>query len=171
MKRGFAQRCCSMLGAAVLFCLLGGCRVTLISDYDATTDEWVTELQQTIDAHLSTLESLSGLPDPSSIEQCHPDRFSESYENIDARMRSLKLRNEARAANTVTIEQLTLLQSSIGKLREQQRTRYFDVAETSPSSDRCLSSEQVQINRHILEQHIRAVLKLEFSKRDFRYGG
>jgi hypothetical protein len=167
MQHRVASRYWSTLGAVVLVCLLAGCRVALISDYDATTDQWITELHQTIDAHLTTLDSLSGTQDQSSIEQCRPERFADVYRNIDARMRSLILRNEVRAKNTLTVEQLELLQSSIGKLQQQQIARYAE-AETSNNADRCLSSEQVQVNREILEQHLRAVLKLELSKREFR---
>ena len=166
MQRRFVKRCCSRVGAVVLLCLLAGCQVALISDYDATTDQWITELQQIIDAHLSTLESLS-VQDSSSIEQCQPARFADTYRNIDARLRSLILRNEVRAKNTLTVEQLRLLQSSIGKLRQQQVARYSELG-TRGDSQGCLSSEQIQINREILEQHIRAVLKLELSKRDLR---
>ena len=168
MQRRFVKRCCSRVGAVVLLCLLAGCQVALISDYDATTDQWITELQQIIDAHLSTLESLS-VQDSSSIEQCQPARFADTYRNIDARLRSLILRNEVRAKNTLTVEQLRLLQSSIGKLRQQQAARYSELG-TRGDSQGCLSSEQIQINREILEQHIRAVLKLELSKRDLRGG-
>ena len=167
MQRRFVNRCFSSVGAVVLVCLLAGCRVALISDYDATTDQWITELYQTIDAHLSTLESVSSVEDSSSIERCQPAQFADTYRNIDARLRSLILRNEVRAKNTLTVEQLKLLQSSIGKLREQQIARYRE-AGRSNNSGSCLSSEQVQVNRDILEQHIRAVLKLELSKRDLR---
>jgi hypothetical protein len=167
MQRRFVNRYGSSVGAVVLVCLLAGCRVALISDYDATTDQWITELQQTIDAHLSTLESLSTVEDSSSMERCQPERFADTFRNIDARLRSLILRNEVRAKNTLTVEQLKLLQSSIGKLQQQQIARYAQ-AETSNNADGCLTSAQVQVNRNILEQHIRAVLKLELSKRDLR---
>lgn len=167
MQRRLVNRRCSRIGAVVLVCLLAGCRVALISDYDATTDQWITELQQTIDAHLSTLEYLSTAEDSSSIERCQPVRFADTYRNIDARLRSLILRNEVRAKNTLTVEQLKLLQSSIEKLRQQQAARYSNLG-TRGDTDGCLSHEQVQVNRSILEQHIRAVLKLELSKRDLR---
>jgi hypothetical protein len=167
MQRRFVNRCCSSVGAVVLMCLLAGCRVALISDYDATTDQWITELHQTIDAHLSTLESLSSVQDSSSIERCQPARFADTYKHIDARLRSLILRNEVRAKNTLTVEQLKLLQSSIGKLQQQQVARYSDRG-TMGDKNGCLGTEQVQVNRDILEQHIRAVLKLELSKRDLR---
>ncbi len=167
MQRRLVNRCCSRVGAVVLVCLLAGCRLALISDYDATTDQWITELQQTIDAHLSTLESLSTDEDSAAIERCQPGRFADTFRNIDARLRSLILRNEVRAKNTLTVEQLRLLQSSIDKLQQQQIARYAE-AERSNNAAGCLSSEQVQVNREILEQHLRAVLKLELSKRDFR---
>jgi hypothetical protein len=160
----------ALLGPAGICWLLCGCRVALVSDYDPTTDGWVTELQQTIDAHLSTLEVLSALPksSPSLAQQCHPDQFKDTYRNIDARMRSLILRNEVRVENTLTTEQLRLLQSSLGKLKEQQAARYSEV--TAEPGDRCLDSRQVNVNRELLEQNIRAVLKLELSKRDLRNG-
>jgi hypothetical protein len=167
MQRRLVNRCCSRVGAVVLVCLLAGCRVALISDYDATTDQWITELQQTIDAHLSTLESLTTDEDSAAIERCQPGRFADTFRNIDARLRSLILRNEVRAKNTLTVEQLRLLQSSIGKLQQQQIARYAE-AQKSSNEAGCLSSEQVHVNREILEQHLRAVLKLELSKRDFR---
>lgn len=163
MCQEFANRRCWSLAAVVLVCVLAGCRVALVSDYDATTDQWITELHQAIDAHLSTLESLGKLQDSSSGQQCQPDRFTDTYNSINARMRSLILRNEVRAKNTQTVEQLKLLQSTIQKLQQQQITRYADDA-----GQRCMSLEQVRVNREILEQLIRAVLKLELSKRDFR---
>jgi hypothetical protein len=126
MQRRLVNRCCSRVGAVVLVCLLAGCRLALISDYDATTDQWITELQQRIDAHLSTLESLSTDEDSAAIERCQPGRFADTFRNIDARLRSLILRNEVRAKNTLTVEQLRLLQSSIDKLQQQQIARYAE---------------------------------------------
>jgi hypothetical protein len=172
MQRNFANRCNSIWLALALVCSIAGCRVALVSDYDATTDQWITDLQQTLDAHLSTLESLSALTPGSALTaQCHPDRFVDAYRGIDARLRSLILRNEVRTKNAATLEQLRLLQSSIGKLKEQQTVRFSNAIATSAQDLPCLSLEQIRVNREILEQHIRAVLKLELSKRELREGG
>lgn len=166
MYRGLAS-------LVVVGILAAGCQVMWVSDYDATTDRGVTALQRAIDAHLSRLERLAAEPPglESLTEDCDPAKFAASYQDLQADLRVLILRNEARTKNELTVRQLQALQPSLDALREQQQERY---APTDPErritrpGDRCLGAGQVAVNRQILEQHIRAILKLELAKRDFR---
>jgi hypothetical protein len=158
---------------AVASAWLCACRALFVSEYDPTTDRGVTALHQEIDAHLAWLEQLAAEPpELESLEQdCDPAVFAESQRDLNTRVRSLILRNEARARNERTVAQLRALQASLATLRQQQQERY---APTDPGrtiaqpGDRCLGTGQIEANRQILEQHVRAILKLELAKRDFR---
>lgn len=162
-----------LIASALACCLLGGCQVHFISDYDATTDRGVTELQRAIERHLGQLETLAAEPPglEALTEQCRPERFAKTYEDLDSDLRVLILRNEARDKNTQTVAQLRALLASIDGLRKQQQERY---APTDPDrqirrpGDHCMSAGQLQAIRGILEQNIRAILTLELAKREFR---
>jgi hypothetical protein len=161
--------------AFLVFLALGGCQVHLISDYDDATDVGVTEVQQAIDHHLWTLETLSAVSKetPSLSQQCDPRQFSDSYREIQSHLRTLIIRNEVRAQNEKTTEQLKLLDASIENLRKQQMERYSPTDSQRAievPGDRCMSAAQLKVSRDLLEQHIRSILKLELAKRNFRSG-
>lgn len=157
--------------AAILW--LAGCQVSLISDYDPTTDKGVSDLQRGIERHLGLLETLAAEPPglETLLEACKPEKFDDTYRQLQADLRTLIVRNEAREKNQRTVEQLRDLQKSLETLQQQQRERYEptdpDRAVVKPG-DHCLSRGQVDVNRRALEQHLRAILKLELAKRDFR---
>lgn len=152
------------------FTVLSGCQVSRVSTYDPETDRAVTELQQAIDKHLTTLEVLAAQSKskPALREACHPDGFIDVYRELNAQLRTLTLRNEARDSNTHTVTQLGLLRENLKNLQTQQAMRYD--AEAASPGDRCLGLGQLQVNRNSLEQIIRAILTLEFAKREFREG-
>ena len=162
-----------LVGGVLAAAWLAGCQVQWISQYDEVTDRGITDIQRSIERHLGQLEALAAEPPglDALTEQCRPERFTTFHEELDSGLRVLILRNEAREQNALTVEQLKLLQSSLGMLREQQRERYTPTdagREIRQPGDRCLSAGQVQLNRRIIEQNIRAILKLELAKRDFR---
>jgi hypothetical protein len=153
--------------------LLAGCPAYFVSEYDATTDRGVTALQGSIERHLGQLETLAREPPglESLVEACKPDRFDDAYREMLSDLRSLIVRNEAREKNDLTVQQLKGLQESLATLQQLQRERYEPTDPerviTKPG-DRCMGSGQIEATRQILEQHFRAILKLELAKRDFR---
>lgn len=153
--------------------MLAGCPAYFVSEYDATTDQGVTALQRTLERHLGQLETLAAEPPglESLVEACKPDQFDDAYRDMQSDLRSLIVRNEAREKNDLTVQQLQGLQESLATLQQLQRERYEPTDPerviTKPG-DRCMSSAQIEATRQILEQHFRAILKLELAKRDFR---
>lgn len=149
---------------------LAGCQVSRVSTYDPETDRSVTELQQDIDLHLTTLEMLADKPKSTASlqQQCDPEQFVEVYRKLNAKLRTLTLRNEARDRNQLTVDQLHLLHENLSNLQSQQKLRY--ATQSAAPGDRCLGTGQLQVNRNSLEQIIRAILTLELAKREFREG-
>lgn len=149
---------------------LAGCQVSRVSTYDPETDRAVTELQQDIDMYLTTLEMLAEKPkSTASLKQpCDPEQFADVYRKLNAKLRTLTLRNEARDRNQLTVDQLHLLRENLSNLQSQQKLRY--ATQAAAPGDRCLGMGQLQVNRNSLEQIIRAILTLELAKREFREG-
>ena len=156
--------------ALSLTLVLAGCQVARVSTYDPETDRGITELQQHIDAHLTTLEMLAEKPESTASlkRPCDPDQFADVYRTLNAKLRTLILRNEARDRNQLTVDQLHLLRENLSNLQAQQTLRY--ATDAASPGDRCLGAGQLQVNRNSLEQIIRAILTLELAKREFREG-
>lgn len=163
----------SWLGVVAAGSLLCGCEVVFVSSYDATTDRGVTAIQRTLEQHLAKLETLAAEPPglESLLEECDPAKSAGTYQELQTDVRALILRNEAREKNTLTVEQLKLLQTNVTHLQHLQQERY---APTDPGrrvekpGDRCLSAGLIEASRRSLEQNLLAILKLELAKRDFR---
>lgn len=163
-------RAAAFTSALSLVLLLAGCQVARVSTYDPETDRGITELQQHIDAYLTTLEMLAENPkSTAALKQfCDPGQFTDVYQKLNAKLRTLTLRNEARDRNQLTVDQLHLLRENLSNLQSQQKLRY--ATEGALPGDRCLGAGQLQVNRNSLEQIIRAILTLELAKREFREG-
>ena len=99
---------------------------------------------------------------------CDPEQFTPVYQTLNAKLRTLTLRNEARDRNQLTVDQLHVLRENLSNLQAQQKLRY--ASEAASPGDRCLGAGQLQVNRNALEQIIRAILTLELAKREFREG-
>ena len=149
---------------------LAGCQVSRVSTYDPETDRGITELQQDLDVYLTRLEMLAEKPkSAASLKQlCDPEQFGDAYRKLNAKLRTLTLRNEARDRNQLTVDQLGLLRENLSNLQAQQKLRY--ATDAALPGDRCLGAGQIQVNRNSLEQIIRAILTLELGKREFREG-
>ncbi len=155
--------------------LLAGCQIQFVSHYDATTDKGVTALQRAIGRHLTALDALAAEPAAleSLTESCSPAKFAATYRKLQGDLHTLIVRNEAREKNDLTVRQLEGLRDSLDALQKLQQERYEP---TDPSrrigqpGDRGLSAGLVEAGRQSLDQHIRAILKLELAKRDFRKG-
>lgn len=151
------------LGAVLFVAVwLAGCQVTLVSEYDADTDQAVTALQSGVAKHLATLEQLAtataGAPK-------HPDcefaRYADAYAGFAAQAHVLVVRNEARPKNDLTVQQLRLLSDSL--------TNALPVLHQTADGG-CMTAGAVVAARETLDQNFRAILKLELAKKSYRGG-
>lgn len=129
-----------VLAAAVL----AGCTVTLISSYDEATDKGITALQKSVDGLMSQLDQ-DPVPDYNAVKK--------TYDAIRSDLNSLRLRNEARPKNILTVKQLDELKASLDTLEGQHKAGRLNQAMVGPARD-------------ILNQTFRAILKLELEKKE-----
>jgi pyruvate/2-oxoacid:ferredoxin oxidoreductase beta subunit len=143
-----------------LVALLSACTIRLISEYDAETDKGVTQLQSAVATHLATLAQLSkGLDGAPVKPACQYENFGNTYAQLAAQARVLVVRNEVRIKNEQTTQQLKSLTETLEKeLPELHRS----------VPDRCMTQGTVEAARTIVEQHFRAILKLELAKKIYR---
>lgn len=129
-----------VLAAAVL----AGCTVTLISSYDEPTDKGITALQKSVDGLMSQLDQ-DPVPDYNAVKK--------TYDAIRSDLNSLRLRNEARPKNILTVKQLDELKASLDMLEGQHKAGRLNQAMMGPARD-------------TLNQTFRAILKLELEKKE-----
>lgn len=120
-----------------------GCTVTLISSYDETTDKGVTDLQKSVDALVAQLDQ-SSVPDYTGTKK--------SYDGIRSDLNSLRLRNEARPKNSLTVKQLDELRAILDGIETQHKAGAFNQPMVAPTRD-------------ALNRTFRAILKLELEKK------
>ncbi|MGA3244399.1 MAG: hypothetical protein ABSE41_07280 [Bacteroidota bacterium] len=133
--------------AAMLFTMLvlvGCSNITLISSYDETTDKGVTALDKSVNGLLNKLDK-DPVPDY--------DVLKNSYDEIRADLGSLRLRNEARPKNTLTVKQLDIVKTQLDILENQHKTKKLNQAMMDPL-------------RGIFQQTFGAILKLELEKKE-----
>jgi hypothetical protein len=149
-----------LLCTAVL--LSGGCAIQLVSEYDAGTDEGVSELQADVTAHLARLDRLSMGPNGQPVTPaCRFENSADAYAQFAARAHVLKIRNEVRAKNELTTTQLGLLEKNLGESL---------VATHRDADGGCMTHGTILAAREIMDQMFRAILKLELAKKQFRGG-
>jgi hypothetical protein len=149
--------------AAMALCALSACTVTLISHYDEETDKGVAQLHSEIAAHLAKLEQLAAGPGGAPVTPaCRFDNFKDTYAQFLAKAHVLTVRNEIREKNQLTTAQLGLLEQSLGDAGLMSVHRDAD--------GQCMTLGTVQATRAMLDQHFRAVLKLELAKKLYRAG-
>ncbi|WP_417915691.1 hypothetical protein [Candidatus Electronema sp. JM] len=139
--------------AASLFSIvfLSGCvEPQTISNYDQETDISVTSLQKITEAHLLSLDTVSGDAQKCKYEN---ENYKKFYEEMKIDVSSISLRADAIPNdNTRTKKQIDLLRNSLGDLEKLHKLS-------------CLSPEQIKIARSNLESSFKAVLKLELAKK------
>jgi hypothetical protein len=124
---------------------LAACRhVTFVSPYDEATDKGATAIHGQVDALLTQLDR-DPVPAYGSLKP--------SYDAIHADISSLRLRNEARPKNELTVKQIDALESNVSAVEEQHRTGALNQAMVAPARD-------------ILNQTFRAILTLELAKKE-----
>lgn len=124
--------------------MVAGCAVTFISSYDETTDKGITALQRSVDGLMGQLDQ-NPVPDY--------DTLKKSYDAIRSDLGSLRLRNEARPKNTLTVKQLEELKAGLDILEGQHKAGTLNRAMVGPARDS-------------LNQTFRALLRLELEKKE-----
>jgi hypothetical protein len=142
--------------------LLTGCQVRFVSEYDLDTDEGVSALQADVTAHFATLEQLAVGPNGQPISPaCKFENFREVYAQFSAQAHVLKVRNEVRDKNELTVAQLGLLEQNLADLLP---------ATHRDGDGACMTRGAVTVARATMDQLFRAILKLELGKKYFRGG-
>jgi hypothetical protein len=133
--------------AATLFTMLvlTGCvPITLISSYDETTDKGVTALDKSVNGLLNQLDK-DPVPDYDAVKNI--------YDGIRVDLASLRLRNDARPTNSLTVKQLDIVKTQLDILENQHKIKKLNQAMMGPL-------------RSIFQQTFGAILKLELEKKE-----
>src|SRR5687768_12926345 len=134
---------------------LSGC-VQLVSSYDPETDAGVSELHAQVTELLANLSLLATGPNGKPVTpDCKFENFSHDYSQLAAKAHVLKVRNEVREKNELTVAQLGLLEQNLGELLP---------AAHREADGGCMSVGAVTVARETLDQMFRAILKLELAK-------
>jgi hypothetical protein len=123
-----------------------GCTVKLISSYDDTMDNAVTDLNKMVERFFLILESKEGLP------ECDYKHYTEFYYDTKALISTIDVRAQAIPDNDITIEQIVLLKENIELLEKLHKLG-------------CLSKEQIEALRISFNSSFTAILKLELAKK------
>lgn len=129
--------------------MLSACTLRLISEYDDRTDIAVSELQTKVDGFLVGLEKTPTAPG------CTYDRNKQFYVDVTVDIGSLRMRNEGRPKNDITVKQLELLADSLKTLEELH----------SGKKDKCMLENELEPIRSGLNTSFAAILKLELAKK------
>jgi hypothetical protein len=143
---------------------MSACQVRLIADYDEYTDNAVSELQNSVERHLTEMERLAVGFDGNPVHpKCDYSNNQKFYMDSLASARTLKTRNEIRPKNSVTVQQLKLLISNLNDLEtlHQGSPRPGE----HPVPDHCLSVANTTLSRASMDQMFSAILKLEDAKK------
>ncbi|MBI4500554.1 MAG: hypothetical protein HY700_05275 [Gemmatimonadetes bacterium] len=149
MRPGTIPKVCRIVLLVALSGAGGACAVRLVSEYDDTTDKEVSSLQRSVD---SFLRSLARSPRPPG---CSYQVRAGFYDTTLTGVSSLVLRNRARPRNTLTVQQLELLDSSLVLLERLHQGK----------GEGCLSPEEIEPLRGNLNTSFAAILRLELAKR------
>jgi hypothetical protein len=150
------------ISALIASALLAGCAVQFVSQYDPETDEGVSALHSELTAHFATLNQLAVGPNGQPMSPaCKFENFRETYAQLAAQAHVLKVRNEVRDQNELTVAQLGLLEQNLGELLP---------ATHRDGDGGCMTQGAILVARETMDQMFRAILKLELAKKQFRGG-
>jgi len=138
---------------AVLLALTACAEISLISDYDAATDQQVTKLHRDVETFFTVLERNPTKP---ACTRASNDAF---YAQATTDINLLIARNEIRTKNDITKKQLVVMKDSLELLE--------GLHEVADSEDRCLGldSNEMQALRGAFSTSFGAILKLELAKK------
>jgi hypothetical protein len=145
----------------IILTVLPSCMFRLISEYDEATDKDVTQLQESVERFLTTLQRDAIPPG------CRYSEQRAFYTNTVVAVSALMVRNEGRTKNKITVTQLGLLQDSLKTLESlhQMKEEKWKQAPTPDEREACLSSADIDLARRNLNQSFSAILKLELAKK------
>jgi hypothetical protein len=92
--------------------------VRLVSEYDEQVDRTATRLQRTMDAFLTRLENL-----PSNDSERSYGTNKEFYLQYGVDLRALKVRATGLQRNSITVEQIERMESSLEQLRSTHESQ------------------------------------------------
>jgi hypothetical protein len=121
-----------------------------MSSYDETTDKLATELQRKVAAHI---EALDGAEAPA----CFHQNYRDFYDSARVDMSALLVRARSRDYNQQTIQQAETLPESLNAFEALHKLKSARGA--------CLSSQELRPVQQGFDQHLGAMLRLEFAKR------
>lgn len=137
------------LRPAVLLLLalaLTGCSVSLIAPYDEPTDLMLTSLAGKVDRFFIAMD----------VERPPYAAAAPAYESVRSDLRVLRLRNQVRPKNDLTVHQI----DRIGGAWDELEALHRKADQVSPTA--------ALIARDVLSQALRASIKLELEKRRLR---
>ena len=136
----------TLVAIILLFVFQTGCTVQLISSYDATLDNAITNLYQKIETFFLTLKSQEGLP------ECGYEHHMEFYKDAKVSINTIEIRARAIPDNNLTIQQVGLLKENIESLEKLHQIG-------------CLTNKQIETLRMSFNSAFTAILKLELAKK------
>ena len=125
-----------------------GCQELTVSQYDATTDQEVTQLQKDNTQLFLDMQRSAGTPDFAYT------KFQGEYDKLETELQSLKLRVEAIPNNSLTEQEVDLLQKDLDLLQQAHKAG-MSISEIVPMQD-------------AMNRIYGAILKLELAKKDMR---
>jgi len=138
------------LGVAFMFLVaLTGCTVTLLSAYDAGTDQMTTALQRSVAGHLETLAE-------QQAPACYYENYRAFYVQQHVDVGALALRVNAIPKNQPTIAQVSDLKMAL--------TRFETAHKLASARNRCLTVGEIQPDATGFDVYFRAILTLEIGK-------
>ena len=150
----------AIMGLLGIVLAASGCTVRLMSEYDAETDQAITALQSDVALHLARLVALSKGPDDKAQHPaCEFANFTDLYRQFAARAHVIDVRNSARRKNNLTTQQIEGLYES---LATELPTLHRE------ATGSCLTAGAITAAEASLDQHFRAILKLELAKKTYR---
>jgi len=133
---------------------LCACAIRLVSDYDEHTDQAVTALQKKTETFLIALEDEGSAPD------CLYEPHKAFYQEAKADVSALRVRAAAIPQNTISLQQIDLLSSSLESLRSLHQLK-----SAKPIGKNCLSAAEIEPLQTAFNSSFTAILKLELAKK------
>jgi hypothetical protein len=140
-------RCTLLFFAAVSVLLLSGCQVHFIAAYDPVLDNGLTQLQQSTEQFLGTLDAEAGLPEASWTDN------QSFYTQSDATLRTLITRAQSEPISAIIVQELQLLEKSYTDLMNLHQTM----------GDKGLSHVMIVDSRSGLENSYKSIFTLELA--------
>src|SRR3989344_9116510 len=99
--------CIKAIGLMLLLWSLVSCQLVPVANYDATTDQMLTQLQQQVDLLFVEVKNNLG------TTQANYKNYQPAYQAIAANLTVLQTRVSAIQNNYITMQQVKILQHSI----------------------------------------------------------